>query len=197
MGQTATEEEEEMNQSNSNIIYRGLHVNNMSRDELVATINELAQQADLGTMVDCESQEPCHNTTLKELQAESPVASKDVDKCPFDYDEDQNRKYFKLAGGRIEFQTKGDGSTARLMCNKEQHSVNCLTIDSYMEHVAEQMHADIEAYADAEVGLYQQRIADLKSALEEVLIDLRAAENVLGWDCNSKAEAGEALKNDS
>ena len=94
------------------------------------------------------------------------------DKCVFEYDPEQNRKYFLLAGGRIELQTKGDGSTARIMTQKEQHPVTCFTLDDYMETVANNMQTDIDEYAEQYVeeatASLKQRVAELEGALREI-----------------------------
>ena len=94
------------------------------------------------------------------------------DKCVYEYDPEQNRKYFMLAGGRIELQTKGDGSTARIMTQKEQHPVSCLTLDDYMETVANDMQADIEEYAEQYVveatASFKKRVEELEEALRSI-----------------------------
>jgi len=71
--------------------------------------------------------------------------------CPFDKDEHGERKYFMLAGGKIELQTKGDGSTARMFAtNKDGEvfrcSVSMLTEDNFMEKMANYMHDSINAH---------------------------------------------------
>ena len=67
--------------------------------------------------------------------------------CPHDYNEQWKRRYFVLAGGRIELQTKGLGSTARIMIDGYQHPLTCLIDDDYMEMVAAKLNKVIEEYA--------------------------------------------------
>jgi len=71
-------------------------------------------------------------------------------KCPFDQEEGDSRKYYLLAGGNIELQSKGDGSTARILAklggdhkDDKRFSVNMLTMDEFMETMADAMHVAI------------------------------------------------------
>jgi hypothetical protein len=75
-----------------------------------------------------------------------------MSKCPFDQEEGDDRKYYLLAGGKIELQNKASGSTARMFATKADGevfrcSVNLLTMDDFMESMANAMHDSIEKYS--------------------------------------------------
>lgn len=74
-------------------------------------------------------------------------------KCPFEVEND--RKYYLLAGGRIELQDKAGGSSARIYAKTndetgehKRYSTTMLTVDRFMESMADAMHIAITNHED-------------------------------------------------
>lgn len=91
---------------------------------------------------------------------------KELKHCPYDFDEEMNRKYFKLAGGRIELHTTGNGSTPRFVTNEKSHPLCMLLEDKFIERYAHQLHMDIEDYVAAETARLKAENERLREALE-------------------------------
>lgn len=91
-----------------------------------------------------------------------------VKDCPFDAADHGTRKYYMMAGGRIEFQNKADGSTMRILANPDggkafRMSNMMFDCDGFTEKMANHLHTCIEQYVAEEVAKATAWRTDLKN----------------------------------